>query len=170
MLQSLRLYVSALVLFSGLYAKAEVVPLLDLHNILESTQKPNYPGSDISLEVDAQGHILHIIYGGKADPQHKKQTYDLQTLNSRQGAILESNHDALVLFGSHVDSAQGGVVILRHIYNGILNTYHHCPAFIKKTEQGHWAIFPEGKTTPISVATLVVYSIGIRDIRGFDCH
>jgi hypothetical protein len=170
MIHSMKMGIYIFVTAFGLQSFAGTLPLLELNNILESTAKPNYPGSEISVEVDEQGNLLGLIYGGKNEAPHKKQFFDLQALNSRTGAILEADHSALVLFGNHVDKAQGGTVSLRHIYNGILGTYHHCPAQIRKTTQGQWAFIPEGTATPITSATLVVYSIGIRDIRGLHCR
>ncbi len=170
MMHSIKIGLYIFVTTFGLLTFAETMPLLELNNILESTEKPNYPGSEISVDVDEQGNLLGIIYGGKNEASHKKQTFDLQTLNSHNGAILEADHSALVLLGSHVDKTLGGTVRLRHIYNGILGTYHHCPAQLRKTEQGQWALFPEGTNSPITSATLVVYSIGIRDIRGLHCR
>jgi hypothetical protein len=142
--------------------------LLLLQNRQENSTQIN-PGSKVLAETDAQGELTAVLYGGVDDPVAKLEKFTLQELNSSTGAIFEANHSALVLFGQKVDSKAGGSVDLRHIYNGVFGTYHHCAAELHKDPHGKWAFYsPAGQV--ISQATLVVYSIGIRTIEGFDCH
>jgi hypothetical protein len=141
--------------------------ILHLRNRQENSTQTQ-PGSQIVAETGEQGELTAVLYGGVGDPVDALERFTLQELNGSSGAVFEPNHNAIVLFGKSVDAQTGGAVDLRHIYNGIFGTYHHCAALLRKDDQGHWAFYsPAGQV--ISQATLVVYSVGIRTIEGFDC-